>query len=354
MDPNKILIVEDEEGMRFFISEALDKEGYKHRAVVSGEEAVRVSEKENFDLVILDYNLPKMNGLEVFRKLKGIDPEVSVIMMTGFGDKNLAYDAMRDGVFDFFNKPLDVAEMRVVIRRALERTRLQREICALRSKLQEQYGLARILGESRGIRDVIERIKKVADSDVAVLILGESGTGKEIVAQAIHANSQRRNGPFVKVNCAAVPQDLLEAEFFGFEKGAFTGAVKSKRGKFEQAHGGTLLLDEIGDMPMATQTKILRVIQESELERVGGESPIKINIRLIASTNKNLDQAVADGEFREDLFYRLNVISLPVPPLRERSEDIKTLANHFLKVYSEKFKTNLKSISAEGMEVLKR
>lgn len=349
---HNILIVDDEEGMRFFLSEALEKEGYHHRAVVSGEEAIKALQKEVYDLVILDHNLPAMMGLEVFKRIKEIDGELSVIMMTGYGDKNLAYDAMQSGVLDFFNKPIDVGEMRVVVRRALDRTQLQRTVSALRSSLQNQYGLSRIIGKSRGVVEMTERIKKVADSDVAVLILGESGTGKEIAAQAIHALSPRGSGPFIKVNCAAVPQELLEAEFFGFEKGSFTGAVKARRGKFEQANGGTILLDEIGDMPLATQTKILRVLQENELERVGGESPIKINIRLLASTHKDLQRAVQEGEFREDLFYRLNVVPLRLPPLRERAEDIPILARHFLDVYNEKFRRDLKGISPEGMALL--
>jgi DNA-binding NtrC family response regulator len=346
--PGKILIVEDDEGMRFFLSEALQKEGYGFHSVESGEQALKEVEKEPFDLILLDYNLPQMNGMETFARLKEKASEQVVILITAFGNKDLAVEAMEQGVFDYFNKPLDISEFRVVIRRGLERAFMQKEV----SRLRESVGFDHILGESQAIRDVINRVRKVADSDVSVLIRGESGTGKELVAQALFSHSQRRSGPFVKVNCAAIPQELMEAEFFGYEKGAFTGAHKQKRGKFELANHGTLFLDEIGDMPLVTQMKILRVIQESELERVGGEESIPVEFRLIAATHKDLEKAVADGDFREDLFYRLNVVSVVLPPLRERKEDIPLLVNHFLDIYRQKFKKELEAFSKEGMESL--
>ncbi len=344
--------MEDDEGMRFFLSEALKKEGYHFQAVKSGEEAVKLSTQEIFDLVILDYNLPEMNGMETFARIKKSVPDMVVILITAFGSKNLAIEAMEQGIFDYFNKPLEIAELRVVIRRGLERAFMQKEVCQLRSQLEADCGFDRILGSSKAIRDVIDRINKVAASDVSVLIRGESGTGKELVAQALYAHSQRNKGPFIKVNCAAVPQELMEAEFFGYEKGAFTGAHRQKRGKFELADGGTLFLDEIGDMPLVTQMKILRVIQESELERVGGEVSIPVEFRLITATHRDLEKAVAQGEFREDLFYRLNVVSITLPPLRERKEDIPILVKHFVDVYNEKFKKNLKGFSSKAMESL--
>jgi DNA-binding NtrC family response regulator len=346
--PGKILIVEDDEGMRFFLSEALQKEGYSFHSVESGEQALKEVEKEPFDLILLDYNLPQMNGMETFARLKEKASEQVVILITAFGNKDLAVEAMEKGVFDYFNKPLDISEFRVVIRRGLERAFMQKEV----SRLRESVGFDRILGQSQAIREVIDRVRKVADSDVSVLIRGESGTGKELVAQALFSHSQRNLGPFVKVNCAAIPQELMEAEFFGYEKGAFTGAHKQKRGKFELANHGTLFLDEIGDMPLVTQMKILRVIQESELERVGGEESISVEFRLIAATHKDLEKAVADGDFREDLFYRLNVVSVVMPPLRERKEDIPLLVDHFLGIYGQKFKKELKEFSKEGMESL--
>lgn len=354
MKSAKILVVDDEESIRFFLSEAIAREGYKCHVVCNGEEAVKKLEAERFELAIIDYNMPGMNGLETFMKMREIDPNLLAIMVTAYGNSKLAFEAMEKGVFDYFNKPLDLAEMRVVIRRALERCLLQRQVQTLRQDLAEKYDFGQIIGVSRGIRDVIERVRKVAANDVSVMIFGESGTGKELVAQALHFNSPRRDGPFVKVNCAAIPEDLLEAEFFGFEKGAFTGALKRKTGKFELAHEGTLFLDEIGDMPLSTQMKILRVIQESELVRVGGETPVKIDIRIIAATNKDLKKAVANGEFREDLFFRLNVVSLELPSLRERKEDIPILANHFLKVYNEKFHKDIEGISTDALGLLSR
>ncbi|MBT4620920.1 MAG: sigma-54-dependent Fis family transcriptional regulator [Nitrospina sp.] len=241
----KILIVEDDEGMRFFLSEALEKEGYYFQVVESGEKAIKLFAQEIFDLVILDYNLPEMNGMETFTGIKDKFPDVVAILITAFGSKDLAITAMEQGVFDYFNKPLEIGELRVVIRRGLERAFMQREVYQLRSQLETDYSFDRILGSSKAMSDVIERVRKVATSDVSVLIQGESGTGKELVAQALYAHSQRSKGPFIKVNCAAVPQELMEAEFFGYEKGAFTGAHKQKRGKFELANEGTLFLDEI-------------------------------------------------------------------------------------------------------------
>ncbi len=346
----KILLVEDDEGMRFFLSEALAKEGYFFQAAKSGEEALKLFSKKAFDLVILDYNLPGMNGIETYSKIKEKAPDMVVILITAFGSKDLAIEAMEQGVFDYFNKPLEIGELRVVIRRGLERAFMQKEVYQLRSQLEEVSGFGRILGDSKAIHDVIERVRKVADSDVSVLIRGESGSGKELVAQALSAHSKRDKGPFIKVNCAAIPQELMEAEFFGYEKGAFTGAHKQKLGKFELANGGTLFLDEIGDMPLVTQMKILRVIQESELERVGGEVSIPVEFRLITATHRDLEKAVAEGEFREDLFYRLNVVSITLPPLRNRKEDIPILIKHFLGRYNEKFKKNLKGFSSEAME----
>ena len=352
MDSDKILVVEDDEGGRFFLSEFLITEKRDFLAVADGETAVQEMKKGDFSLAILDYNLTGINGLETFRQLREIDPGIEGIMITAFGNKDLAVTAMNAGILDFFNKPLELAEIRIVVRRAWERTQLKREVSALRDRVRSQFGTDRILGASQSIRSVKECVEKVAENDVSVLVQGESGTGKELVAQALHYLSPRCKGPFIKVNCAAMPVDLLEAEFFGYEKGAFTGAVKKKRGKFELAEGGTLFLDEIGDMPPATQMKILRAIQENEIEPVGSEQSIKINIRLIAATNKNLELAVQEGEFREDLFYRLNVVNIQIPPLRERREDIQEIADSFLKMYNEKFKKDIQSISEEALELL--
>ncbi len=352
MNPSKILIVEDEEAMRFFLSEALSKEGHEICAVENSEEALGRFSEEDFDLVLLDYNLPTRNGLELFKALKHIHPDLVAILITGHGSQVIALDAMNQGLFDYFCKPVELDELRVVVRRGLERAHLLKEVQSLRNGLKDRFSLDRMLGNSRGMQEVHARIEMISGSDVSVLISGESGTGKELAAQAIHYTSPRNRGPLIKVNCAAVPQDLLEAEFFGYEKGAFTGAVKQKIGKFELASGGTLFLDEIGDMPKSTQMKILRVLQEKELERVGGETTIPIDIRLVAATNKNLEKAVAEGEFREDLFYRINVVSLTLPPLRERSGDIPVLANHFLEVYNKPFGKEISGLADDALEIL--
>ncbi|QPJ61159.1 MAG: sigma-54-dependent Fis family transcriptional regulator [Candidatus Nitronauta litoralis] len=348
----RILIVDDEDSMRFFLSEAMKKEGYSFGTAASGEEALELLNEPGWGVALVDYNMPGMNGLETFRKVREKCRDIVVILMTAFSTRELAMNAIEEGVFDFFSKPFEISEMRMVIRRAVERWQLQAEILDLKSDLGEKAKAETILGNSQSILEINERIQKVSSSAVSVLILGESGTGKELIAHAIHANSSVKKGPFVKVNCAAVPHDLLEAEFFGHEKGAFTGAHKMKRGKFELAEGGTLFLDEIGDMPATTQMKILRALQEREIERLGGEESIKVDTRVIAATNKDLQSAVDQEEFRADLFYRLNVVSFQVPPLRERREDIPLLVQHFLELYNEKFGKQIKKISDKGMALL--
>ncbi len=348
---NKILIVDDEESMRFFLSEAFKKEGYEYQSVANGAAALKAMEQNPPDVAVLDYNMPGMNGLETFKKIRALRPQTVGVLMTAFGDNNLAYESMENGMFDYFTKPFDLNEMRVVVSRALERAQLQNEIAELKKSLKAT-GDPFIVGNSRGIEGVLRRVEKIAASDAPVLILGESGTGKELIAQALHHKSARKSGPFIKVNCAAIPKDLLEAEFFGHEKGAFTGAVKQKKGKFELANGGSLFLDEIGDMPLDTQVKILRLIQDSELVRVGGESPVKIDVRLITATHKDLKQAIAAGEFREDLMYRLDVVSLSLPPLRERKEDVPLLAKHFLQIYNQKLNRSVNDISPEALDLL--
>ena len=271
--------------------------------------------------------------MEVLENIKVTNPEMVVIMITAHGSKDIAIEAIRKGAYDYFSKPFDVNEMRTVVRRALEKTRLQHEVRELKEKVGEKGDLRNLVGKSKGMEEVFEIVRTVVDNDVTVLITGESGTGKELIAEAIHYNSPRRAHPFVKVNCAAIPETLMESELFGYERGAFTGATKRKPGKFEVASGGTLLLDEIGDIPLATQAKLLRVLQEGEFERVGGEETIKVDVRIVAATNQNLPQAIKEKRFREDLFYRLNVVSIDLPPLRERKEDVPLLAQYFLKKY---------------------
>lgn len=338
--------------MGFFLSEAMGREGYQALLAPNGEEALSRLSRDDFDLVILDLKLPRMSGMDVLTNLKRTHPDMTVIMVTAHGSRGVALEAISKGAYDYFSKPFDIGEMRTVVRRALEKTRMQREIRELREKVGEKGELRNIVGNSKGMQEVFEIVRTVIDNDVTVLITGESGTGKELIAEAIHYNSPRRTNPFVRVNCAAIPETLMESELFGHERGAFTGATKRKPGKFEVASGGTLLLDEIGDMSLATQSKLLRVLQEQEFERVGGVSPVRVDVRIIASTNRDLVRAVREGKFREDLFFRINVIPIRIPPLRERREDIPLLAEHFLKLFQARYHKKIEKISEEAMDLL--
>jgi DNA-binding NtrC family response regulator len=352
MAQEKILVVEDDSSMSFFLSEAMRKEGYRVDAVASGEEALEKITQDRFNVVILDLRLPTMDGMEVLGNIKMTNPEIGVIMITAHGSKDIAMEAIRRGAYDYFSKPFDINEMRVVVKRALERGHFQDEIRRLRETVERRRGFYNIVGTSKEIREVFEIAETVFDNDVTVLITGESGTGKELIAEAIHYNSPRRAKPFIKLNCVAIPETLLESELFGYEKGAFTGASRQKLGKFELANGGTLLLDEIGDMRLATQAKLLRVLQEREVERVGGITPIKVDVRIIASTNQDLAQLVREKRFREDLYFRLNVLPLHIPPLRERGEDIPLLADHFANISKTRFHKDVEGFSEDAMDLL--
>jgi DNA-binding NtrC family response regulator len=352
MAQEHILIVEDDASMSFFLSEAMRKEGYHVDAVASGEEALERISQERFNLVILDLRLPSMDGMEVLANIKATNPEMSVIMITAHGSKDIAIEAIRKGAYDYFTKPLDINEMRVVVRRALEREHLQDELRQLRETVEKRRGFHNIVGASRGMREVFDIVETVFDNDITVLITGESGTGKELIAEAIHYNSPRRAKPLVKLNCVAIPETLLESELFGYEKGAFTGATRQKPGKFELANHGTLLLDEIGDMSLTTQAKLLRVLQEREVERVGGVKPISVDVRIIASTNQDLAQLVREQRFREDLYFRLNVLPIHIPPLRERREDISLLVDHFTSLSRTKLHKDIEGFSEEAMDFL--
>ena len=352
MAQERILVVEDDASMGFFLSEAMSKEGYGVDVVASGEEALERIAQDQFNLVILDLKLPSMDGMEVLANMKMTNPELVVIMITAHGSKDTAMEAIRKGAYDYFTKPLDINEMRVVVRRALERGYLQDEIRQLRETVEKRRGFYNIVGNTKAMRDVFDMTETVFDNDVTVLITGESGTGKELIAEAIHYNSPRRAKPFIKLNCVAIPETLLESELFGYEKGAFTGATRQKPGKFELANHGTLLLDEIGDMSLATQAKLLRVLQEREVERVGGVNPIKIDVRIIASTNQDLSQLAGEGRFREDLYFRLNVLPIHIPPLRERREDIPLLVDHFISLFKTKFQTDIDRFSDDAMDLL--
>jgi DNA-binding NtrC family response regulator len=294
-----------------------------------------------------------MDGMTALREIKRLYPFLPVVMMTAYGSRQMALDCLRGGAFDYFSKPFEVDELRVVVRRALEKHSYMRQIESLQSQLSRETSFDRIIGASKAMKDVFALLRRLVVSDVTVLVYGESGTGKELIAQAIHYNSARKDGPFVSINCAAIPENLLESELFGHERGAFTGAIAQKPGRFELANGGTIFLDEIGEMPAALQAKLLRVLQERVIERVGGTRPLSVDLRVVAATNRRLQQEVDEGRFREDLYFRLNVVPVMLPPLRDRLEDIELLAHHFVRVYNQKFQRHLKGFTQEAMELLK-
>jgi DNA-binding NtrC family response regulator len=350
--PN-ILVVDDEKSILFSLKAALQKEGYVVKTAGSPSEALKLVEPGAFQVIISDYNMPAMNGIEFLRVVKKVDPELVFILMTAFGNEKLAIDAMKEGAFDYFSKPFDIDEMRVVVAKGCERFSLAWEKKSLEERFLVEADADRMIGNSPQMLAVKERIEQVAKSDITVLIQGESGTGKELVAEAIQRKSNRASGPFIKLNCAALPENLIESELFGYEKGAFTGAVGRKRGKFEVANGGTLFLDEIGDMALNTQSKVLRAIQEREVERLGGSDPIKVDVRIITATHKDLKGLIEQKLFREDLYYRINVVGVAIAPLRERQEDIPLIVEHFVQTASQKMGRTIKGVTPRAMTALK-
>lgn len=347
-----LLVVEDKESMAQMLKETLEAEGYAVSIAKDGQEGIRSIREGHFDLVLSDLRLPKKNGLEVLKVSKAESPLTPVIVMTAFGTIENAVTAIKEGAFDFITKPFDTDHLLLLIRRALENQRLQTENILLRDALAARVGMPKIIGRGRAITEVAQKVQKVAGGKTTVLLLGESGTGKELFARAIHHLSPRDSYPFVAINCAAIPRELLESELFGHEKGSFTGAEARKIGKFELADKGTIFLDEIAEMDLALQSKILRVIQEGEIERVGGIRPLKIDVRIIAASNKDLERAVEEQQFREDLFYRLNVFPIVIPPLRERKDDIPLLVDYFIQKYCAELKTSLKGISPRAEALL--
>ncbi len=349
----KILIVDDEKSMRDFLSIVLKKEGYYVDTAEDGEMARRCLEKDIFDLVITDVKMPRMNGLDLLKAVKEISENTIVLVITAFASTETAIEAMRQGAYDYLTKPFQIEEVKLIIRNALEKRQLREENNLLKRELGDLGALDKIIGRSEKIRHVFDLIKKVADNRSNVLICGESGTGKELVARAVHFQSKRREFPFVTVNCSALPETLLESELFGHMKGAFTGAVANKEGLFEVANQGTIFLDEIGETSASIQVKLLRVLQEKEFRRIGGTRDIKVDVRIIAATNKDLGKAVSEGLFREDLYYRLDVIPIQLPPLRERPEDIPLLVDHFLNKFSKSSGKELKGIAPDALDLLK-
>jgi two-component system response regulator AtoC len=348
----QVLVVDDDPQMQFFLKEALDREPYAVSVAASAEAAIDAIGKGSYDLILMDVRLPGMNGLDAVQAIKQIDHRTPIIVMTAHGTRDTALEAVRRGAYDYFTKPFSLDEMEIVVGRALERKRLQSELDRLNAQLASGRRRGRLLGSSRAMEEVFTLIDRVGPTDSTVLILGESGTGKELVAEAIHEQSGRRGKALVKLNCAAIPEALLESELFGHEKGAFTGAVSRKPGKFEQADGGTLVLDEIGDMTLATQAKILRALQERELQRLGGTQTITVDVRILASTNKDLEKAVRDGTFRDDLYYRLNVVTIDVPPLRERRDEIPELADHFLAEANVRLRRSIHRLAPDTLAAL--
>jgi len=345
----RILVVDDEKAMVLALKGLLSKEGYQVETAGSGEEALRRLETGNFHLVITDLSMDGVGGMQVLERGRAIDPDLAVIMITAYGSEKIAVQAMKLGASDYLPKPFDNDELRVVVQRVMETALLRRDHRRLLAQVQSDFGFDQIIGRSPAMRRIFETVDRIADTDVTVLIRGESGTGKELVANALHYRSPRRAKPMIKMNCAALSRELVESELFGHERGAFTGAIARREGKFEAADGGTLFLDEVGDMPLETQAKLLRAIQEKEFERVGGNQAIKVDVRLIAATNQDLEAGVGAGRFREDLYYRLRVVEVVIPPLHERREDIPLLVEHFLKEAAKRFSRETKALTGEAL-----
>ena len=354
MSPRKILLVDDEPHVLELLSVALEDEGYTILLANNGKGALDQVKKEEPQVVLLDIRMPGLDGVEVLRRIKEINQASSVIMMTAYGAMDTVVKAIQLGAYDYLTKPLDLKKVKVLIRRALEAQELAQEVTSLRSTLKEKYQLENIVGKHPRMLEVYKMIARVMDNKATVLIIGETGTGKEVVARAIHFNGLLKDGPFVAIDCASLPSDLLESELFGHEKGAFTGAITQKMGKFERADKGSLLLDEIGNLTLATQVKLLRFLQEKKIERVGGTKPIELDVRIITATSLDLEKAVKEGSFREDLYYRLNVVAIPLPPLRERRDDIPLLGEHFLQKYESESKGKVKYVPPETMDLLMR
>lgn len=355
MNTNReILVVDDDTGHRIMLKTLLSGWGYRVAEADDGSAAIDAVRERPFDLILMDIRMVKVSGLEALSAIKAINPAIPVIIITAFSSVETAIDAMKKGAYEYLTKPLDFEELRMKMEQAMDHSRLREENRLLKEIIGEHFDTRNIIGRSPTMIKLMETTSKAAFSDATVLITGESGTGKEMIAGAIHFNSARRDNPFIKLNCAAISEGLLESELFGHERGAFTGAIRRRDGRFTQAHRGTLFLDEISEMSMAMQAKLLRVIQERELTRVGGEDVITVDVRIIAATNQDLLSEIQNGNFREDLYYRLNVITLRVPPLRHRKEDIPLLAEHFLKVFADKNGKSVKGFTPQAMDSLIR
>ncbi|MDO9188036.1 MAG: sigma-54 dependent transcriptional regulator [Bacteroidia bacterium] len=347
----KLLIIDDEKSIRKALREILEYEKYQVDEAVDGSEGLSMIQKDKYDIVLCDIKMPKMDGIEVLDKIMQLSCDTPVIMISGHGNIETAVEAVKKGAFDFIAKPLDLNRLLVTIRNAMDKSSLVTETKVLKKKVSKTFDM---IGESKAIVQIQAMIERVAPTDARVLITGGNGSGKELVARWLHEKSNRSNAPLIEVNCAAIPSELIESELFGHEKGAFTSAINQRKGKFEQAEGGTIFLDEIGDMSLSAQAKVLRALQENKITRVGGEKEIKVNVRVVAATNKDLQKEIASGNFREDLYHRLSVILIHVPSLNERKEDIPLLAEHFLKLISEDHGIPPKSFTKEAIKELQK
>ena len=354
MEKARILIAEDEKTQRDLLEGFLKKEGFLVEAVANGRQAIEKIERDFFDIAFLDYKMPELDGLQTLREIRKRLPDLPVVMMTAYGTVETAVASMKEGALDYLTKPIDLEELLLIIQKVLERSTLIRENKDLKTRLQERYTFQNIIYGSPKMEEVMGLIARVAPSQATVLIRGESGAGKELIANAIHYASTRSEKPFVKMSCSAIPETLLESELFGHEKGAFTGAIQKRIGRFEEADSGTLFLDEIGELSPSTQVKLLRILQEKEFQRLGSNLNLRTDVRIITATHRNLEEAMRKGLFREDLYYRLNVISIHLPPLRERKEDIPLLIDHFLKKYSELNQKKIQDLSKEARILLLR
>lgn len=352
MNPFSILIIDDEEAQLLSLKSFLTKRGYDVYTTTSGQEGLKIINNNVIDLVLSDFRMPEWNGLVVLRKVKELNPEIDVVIMTAFGNIDDAVEIMKAGAYDYLNKPVDLDELENMINRIREKHFLINENKQLKEQLLEKFKFDSVISQSSAMEEVINVAGRVAKSKATVLIRGESGTGKELIARAIHYTSQRHDKPFITVNVAAITETILESELFGHEKGAFTGANQQRIGKFEQANGGTLFIDEVGEIPLSIQVKLLRAIQFGQIERLGSNNTINLNVRIVTATHRNLEEMISSGEFREDLFYRLNVVSVKIPPLRNHKTDIPILIDHFIKKYAEQNVKEVKGISREAMDKL--
>jgi DNA-binding NtrC family response regulator len=352
MEGRKVLVVDDEQPIRDLLEEVLQGQGMDVTTAADGRQALNFLEREEYDVLLTDLRMPGADGLQLLEKAGQMPAPPIAIVCTGHGSIDSAVQAMRLGAFDYITKPLRIEEIRVVLEKAIAFRQLRRENVQLHQHLREKYRFENLVGHSEAMMEVLRFVERVADTDSTVLICGESGTGKELIARALHFNSRRRERPLVVVNCSAIPQELLESELFGHEQGAFTGAIRTRVGKFETAHGGSVFLDEIGDMSPALQAKLLRVLQEQEVERVGGARPVRVDVRIIAATHRDLEKAIRQETFREDLYYRLNVLPIRVPPLRERVSDIPLLVSHFLNLFNRVKGKRLDGFAPEALQAL--